>query len=1273
LTGVRAPPTRTGPVAAKARPFGLQTKLAVGATHDRHEYEAERIATGFSQGSAPASAAPASISAVGAQRSALPVASAPEQTDDEQPAPPEARAQLSPRGGGPEAAKATPPQTIKAEPPEPEPEPDAKPASPAHVQRASQPDAPPGDVSTTSSTDGPAAPEPASDSAAPPVGGSTAAPASPGTEGGAAPAAVEQSIQQMRKGPAKGLDAPVRDDLEGHIGSDLGDVRLHDNRAAGEAAEALNARAFTVGQDIFFGPGQYDPDSSGGRHLIAHEVAHTVQQGGGSAAAQRIQRTPTTQGAATTPAAKDEAATDKVSEISGDGWSIKLEPVGAAKGTFTVPKLELPTIAGELKGSAGSKPEPAADGGRALPSAGASFKLDPVPERGEGKAFETWVAYAKSNFAAGLKTKLEAQILAQGNAASVAKSGAPVYVLYSGGKGAAGTDTMIIGTTQQLAEHDSLLRPMLSPKGARASLDADHALELQVGGQDSADNMWLLESGVNRSAGATVKSGVVKSIDQTLKAAQAELTKSKATPVSPLPASATEVRRNWVMVFNTVTGGKGGSTDTSWTRKQIREGEHLKHFHAMTEMELVKQGFVFKEGEVPTHINVFPGPSGGRAVRFAVSKDGSSLQKPSFFYRGFELIGDAPFNAPTQGNKGGVLSTLQVRRTKKKDKKSKVLVFADAALTVQHDENLGFGGYITRDSLTAAFSGAHFEPLSPISFSNVQITPDGEVVAEGSVLSSKQLLPSLNVPILLRGDDVLIQFPVPTESLNFGPVNVTEAAIELGVGENGFFIQGVAGIAVDQVGSGSLTARGENDGVTLGGVFNLDLDFLEKAEVSATYALKDDSFTAKAELQVKAGSLPGVESGSVTVEVTRESFGLSGSLNLGGVLKGSTVSIGYMPETGLTIEGKDLPLPVDKLPGVSGATVTVRAVRSPDSGEWKISGGGSAKLNAAGATATLDIFYDGESVTFKGRADVAKGPANGWLQITATNAATDAEGNPVEGGPVGELRIWGKGEASVAFGKVLTGKVGIEYTPAGAVILAGEIALPPTVDLFDKKEYTKSLLSVSTPDFPIWGVKVGPVGVGIFAYADADVSFNAYVGPGQLRDASLKAVMDLDKPEDATVTGKANFFVPSYAGLTLDVGGGLKAQVAVAYVKGRVGLSGTLGLGLDGSFGVDVSWNRNDGIAVGAKAEITARPKFEVGVNASVYAGVDLGITEIEKKWGPWTKKLGEFGPDMELGVSFPVNWSEKDGLDLSLDNISVKKPQLDAKGIIKSAFDTLV
>ena len=63
----------------------------------------------------------------------------------------------------------------------------------------------------------------------------------------------------------------------------------------------------------------------------------------------------------------------------------------------------------------------------------------------------------------------------------------------------------------------------------------------------------------------------------------------------------------------------------------------------------------------------------------------------------------------------------------------------------------------------------------------------------------------------------------------------------------------------------------------------------------------------------------------------------------------------------------------------------------------------------------------------------------------------------------------------------------------------------------------------------------------------------------------------------------------------------------------------------------------------------------------------------IEKTWGPWRRTLGEFGPDMELGVTFPVAWSERDGLDLSLDNMVVRRPRLDAAGIMGDAFDRLV
>ena len=66
-------------------------------------------------------------------------------------------------------------------------------------------------------------------------------------------------------------------------GESLGDVEVHTDGAAAEAAAGLNAKAFTVGQAIYFGEGQYNPGSKDGDHLIAHEAAHTVQQKGAAA------------------------------------------------------------------------------------------------------------------------------------------------------------------------------------------------------------------------------------------------------------------------------------------------------------------------------------------------------------------------------------------------------------------------------------------------------------------------------------------------------------------------------------------------------------------------------------------------------------------------------------------------------------------------------------------------------------------------------------------------------------------------------------------------------------------------------------------------------------------------------------------------------------------------------------------------------------------------------------------------------------------------------
>lgn len=85
---------------------------------------------------------------------------------------------------------------------------------------------------------------------------------------------------QRARGGGRSLDPGVREPMESAFGADLGDVRIHTDQAADTLNRQLDARAFTTGSDVFFGKGEFAPGTSSGRHLLAHELAHTFQQNG---------------------------------------------------------------------------------------------------------------------------------------------------------------------------------------------------------------------------------------------------------------------------------------------------------------------------------------------------------------------------------------------------------------------------------------------------------------------------------------------------------------------------------------------------------------------------------------------------------------------------------------------------------------------------------------------------------------------------------------------------------------------------------------------------------------------------------------------------------------------------------------------------------------------------------------------------------------------------------------------------------------------------------
>ncbi|MEV5050469.1 DUF4157 domain-containing protein [Arthrobacter sp. LAR12-1-1.1] len=88
-------------------------------------------------------------------------------------------------------------------------------------------------------------------------------------------------LDVVSSGAGQPLEEPVRADMEGRLGHNFSDVRVHTGEAAHNSAASVNAHAYTVGSNIVFQRDNYDPGSDAGRTMIAHELTHVVQQRSG--------------------------------------------------------------------------------------------------------------------------------------------------------------------------------------------------------------------------------------------------------------------------------------------------------------------------------------------------------------------------------------------------------------------------------------------------------------------------------------------------------------------------------------------------------------------------------------------------------------------------------------------------------------------------------------------------------------------------------------------------------------------------------------------------------------------------------------------------------------------------------------------------------------------------------------------------------------------------------------------------------------------------------
>jgi hypothetical protein len=167
----------------------------------------------------------------------------------------------------------------------------------------------------------------------------------------AAPGFAPPLVHDVLRSPGQPLDAGTRAELEPRFGHSFADVRVHADGRAAESAAAVSAHAYAVGRDIVFGAGRYAPASAEGRRLIAHELAHVVQQsaGGGAALQAKLEV-----GAVDAP---EERAADAAAEAALRGADASV--AGGAG----------PVLRRQGGGSGGSPPTPPGTGPTAAPPA----------------------------------------------------------------------------------------------------------------------------------------------------------------------------------------------------------------------------------------------------------------------------------------------------------------------------------------------------------------------------------------------------------------------------------------------------------------------------------------------------------------------------------------------------------------------------------------------------------------------------------------------------------------------------------------------------------------------------------------------------------------------------------------------------------------------------------------------------------------------------------------------------------------------------------------
>ncbi len=1077
------------------------------------------------------------------------------------------------------------------------------------------------------------------------------------------PSAAPDSVHRTISSPGRPLDPDTRGYMEDRFGHDFSQVRVHTDSRAADSAREINAHAYTVGSDIAFAAGRYQPETSAGRQLLAHELAHTIQQSGlqrrasdlavDTAPDSRLEHEAESaaRAVAAGPAAPAIAARAPGPVVSRAGGGAATAPLPAPATTDVDLETEPSGFTGKLKHKVRIDGKAPAPGSK--PSL-RKFRADVfyMPgDKGEG-AEAVYKQYASAK-------QLRAVVGFNGTTARTELWEARNTTEVLG-------DSWLQRVNWPVAEKDKRWQditkqshpfPKLDVSGTVQTAQIDHIVELQLGGANNPSNLRPLDSDPNGRSGRNIWQEV----------------SSLAKAIRDEPKFAIDTADQIEIGFDSVTvdGAVWPATPAAapWNALKV-------HTKAMADRTALAADANTKFIKLAAGANVedFAVPANwGSANKIAELSTNSFNKSPA------EMVSSMSFTHINWVNAQGISvdATFDLRN------RTRVPMAANKAPDAAKAK-FKLGGVLKNGaynlSLTSKPQGLvlDYPFLSPLSIKTYALNPQGDLDWTGTLKSTVGFLGELGVSYAggeLRVTKGLDPATLKSKKILGISLNKADVSLVLSPVEN-FRLQADLGLSVGPAEKpflkGDISIKASPGGAIEGeSTLLFDIPKLKTATAKLTYKHADgvEKWDTKLDIESKDVTLPG-------------GYALTGVIN---IATGADNALSFSGGFGITHP--------------NGTTGNLALKRNSQTGAWYLSGTCTFKPPRLGKPITISATYV---------------LASGILEATVkTPQAFNIPGGitgtlnelTIQVNPEGKIRAWGTGSGTFTKGKITggftvtlksnglwaaTGKLSLALTDKLSVtgeaiydeakkkeerlVIKGTITVSD-YEFFKEKSGEKQLFKVDAT-IPVPALSVGRSGVVINIGGGVKLAWK--FGPGKLNLTGSATFNPLaDDPEIALdFIGTAGIGASLSAIANIYAEGAVQIDAFVAKAGAAIGLelTGTAALNVNANAKVQADYKKRE------NNEYAFRSRMDLSADASVklrlaldayfraYAETFFGWGKSEK-W-TWNLAAKEFDPGVKLYVSVPFLYSSDGGLVLpSAKDVSFAEPKVDAGATLKNSW----